>query len=179
MSGRVGVVAVALVLVPNLALAQSSDSSAPGPEHEVLGARIGTWTVEGEIQINPFGPEGRFSGTTTCEWFEGEFYIVCNGDSEGPGDRRGREMEFFGYNVRTKQYTFYEINNAAQTLPTPDLEVEGNKWRYSGTMDADGREYALRSTTVVSGSQISTLAEMSVDGGPWQTVTVATSTKTE
>ena len=34
---------------------------------------LGTWKGEGEAKGGPFGPAGKLSSTTTCEWFAGGF----------------------------------------------------------------------------------------------------------
>ena len=39
-----------------------------GPEVAKLAYYVGTWRGEGEAKAGPFGPGGKLSSTTTCEW---------------------------------------------------------------------------------------------------------------
>ena len=60
----------------------------PGPEVQKLTYYLGTSKGEGETKGGPFGPAGKLSSTTTCEWFAGGFHLVCRGEEKGPTGTR-------------------------------------------------------------------------------------------
>src|SRR5215831_731178 len=60
----------------------------PGREVQKLAYYLGTWRGEGETKAGPFGPAGKLSSTTTCEWFAGGFHLVCRGEESGPTGKR-------------------------------------------------------------------------------------------
>lgn len=76
---------VAHVAFGHAATAQQPE---PGPEVRKLGYYVGTWRGEGESKGGPFGPPGKLSSTTTCEWFTGGFQLVCRGEESGPTGTR-------------------------------------------------------------------------------------------
>ena len=49
---------------------------------------LGSWRGEGETKGGPFGPAGKLSSTSTCEWFAGGFRLVCRGEETGPTGKR-------------------------------------------------------------------------------------------
>src|SRR5215471_12641704 len=75
-------VSVALVLLfVGVGLAQAPAAPQPGPEHQKLAYFAGTWTSEGDMKPSALGPGGKYSSRQTCEWFDGNFALVCH--SEG------------------------------------------------------------------------------------------------
>lgn len=68
--------------------AATAQQPKPGPEVQRLGYYLGSWRGEGETKGGPFGPAGKLSSTTTCEWFAGGFQLVCRGEERGPTGKR-------------------------------------------------------------------------------------------
>jgi|SRR6266850_4787221 len=77
-------VSIALVLIfVGVALAQApSGPPKPGPEHQKLAYFAGKWSSEGDVKPGPFGPGGKVTFTETCEWFDGNFALVCHSDGK-------------------------------------------------------------------------------------------------
>src|SRR5215510_10135576 len=96
-----------------LLVAQSPFASAqqpkPGPEVQKLGYYIGSWKGEGEAKAGPFGPAGKLSSSTTCEWFAGGFHLVCRGEEHGPTGTR-KFLNIRAYDEQTQAYTEYGIS---------------------------------------------------------------------
>src|SRR5262249_12602966 len=55
----------------------------PTPEHARLGYFVGKWQTEGEMKPGPFGPGGKLTSQDDCQWFEGKFAGICNGQGKG------------------------------------------------------------------------------------------------
>src|SRR6266550_7195426 len=85
-----------IVCICSLALSIRSFAQAPTaspiattpPEVQRLAYYLGTWRGEGETKAGPFGPAGKLSSTTTCDWFAGGFISCVEARREGP---RGSE----------------------------------------------------------------------------------------
>jgi hypothetical protein len=60
----------------------------PAPEIQKLGCYVGSWEGHGETKAGPFGPAGKLSSEQTCEWFKGDFQVVCRGEEHGPTGTR-------------------------------------------------------------------------------------------
>jgi hypothetical protein len=60
----------------------------PAPEIQKLGCYVGSGEGHGETKAGPFGPAGKLSSEQTCEWFKGDFQVVCRGEEHGPTGTR-------------------------------------------------------------------------------------------
>ena len=70
-----------LLVVIGLAMAQApAGSPKPGPEHQKMAYFAGKWSAEGEMKPSTFGPGGKFTYTQNCNWFNGNFALVCHSD---------------------------------------------------------------------------------------------------
>ena len=66
------------------AAAQAAPPQKPGPEHQRLGYFVGRWKAEGQVKPSPMGPGGKVTATDDCEWFEGQFTVICRSEGQGP-----------------------------------------------------------------------------------------------
>jgi hypothetical protein len=57
------------------------------------------------------GPGGKFSGTDTCEWFQGGFHLVCRGEGNSPMGAM-KNMGILGYDSERQRYTYYGVDNS-------------------------------------------------------------------
>lgn len=137
--------AVAVIFVAGFQLlaAQAPDTK-PGPEHKRLGYFVGKWDAEGEVKPGPMGPGGKMKSTDTCEWFEGEFSVICRYEGTGPmGPTKG--IGILGYNTEEKVYTYYGIDNSSMTMASvPKGKVQGNTWTYTDQGTMGGKKYKSR-----------------------------------
>ena len=141
----------------------------PGPEIQKLGYYVGTWKGEGAAKEGPFGPGGKLSSTTSCEWFDGGFHLVCRGEEQGPTGQR-KFLNIRAYD-EAKGYTEYSISNLGEIEYNTGGSMAGNKRSFAFDTDLGGKPTKLRYTEEqVSPTLFTYLAEASVDGGPWNVI---------
>jgi hypothetical protein len=151
----------------------------PGPEVQRLGYYLGTWRGEGETKGGPFGPAGRLSSTTTCEWFAGGFQLVCRGEETGPTGKR-IFLNIRAYDETAKAYTEYGISSFGESEYDTGGSIVGNKRTFVLDIDFDGKPAKLSYTEVqVSPMSFTYQAEASIDGGPWTAIAEGKVTKVE
>jgi Protein of unknown function (DUF1579) len=142
----------------------------PGPETQKLAYYLGSWRGEGEAQAGPFGPGGKLSSTTTCEWFDGGFHLVCRGEEQGPTGKR-TFLNIRTYDEKTQAYTEYGISNLGETEYDTGGTIVGNKKTFAFEMNIDGKPTKLRYVEVqVSPTFYTYEATASTDGGPWTVI---------
>ena len=159
------VVVVLSLAVPCLAFGQAQPPK-PGPEVQKLADFVGTWKSDGELKAGPWGPAGKISGTSTCEWFAGGFHVVCRVESTGPMGKM-TELEIVGYDAESKVYTYYGINSLGGS-DSATGSLAGNTWTWVWDGKADGKPARYRITEMhVSPTSYTVKFEYSVTGGPW------------
>jgi uncharacterized protein DUF1579 len=157
--------------------AATAQQPKPGPEVQKLGYYLGTWRGEGETKGGPFGPAGKLSSTTTCEWFAGGFQLVCRGEQGGPTGKR-TFLNIRSYDETAKSYTEYGISNFGESEYTTGGSIVGNKKTFVMNSEMEGKPVKMRYTEVqVSPTLFTYQAEASVDGGPWTMIAEGKVTK--
>jgi hypothetical protein len=158
-----------LLIVAHAASGQISPGQQPkpGPEVQKLGYYLGSWRGEGETRGGPFGPAGKLSSTTTCEWFAGGFQLVCRGEESGPTGTRAF-LNIRAYDETAQAYTEYGISSFGESEYDTNGSIVGNKRTFVLNSEVEGKPARLRYTEVqVSPTFYTYQAEVSVDGGPW------------
>jgi hypothetical protein len=167
---------VAHAASPHAATAQQPK---PGSEVQRLGYYVGSWRGEGETKGGPFGPAGKLSSTTTCEWFTGGFQLVCRGEETGPTGKR-TFLNIRSYDETAKAYTEYGISSFGESEYDTGGSIAGNKKTFLLTSEIEGKPAKLRYTEVqVSPTFFTYQAEVSVDGGPWTVIAEGKVTKVQ
>ncbi|HEX6104869.1 MAG TPA: DUF1579 family protein [Gemmatimonadales bacterium] len=168
--------AAASVAGTQFAAAQAAPT--PGPEHARLGFFVGKWKAEGEIKPGPMGPGGKFTGSDTCEWFEGRFTVVCRSEGTGPTGP-SKSMGILGYNSEEKVYTYYGVDNTAMTMSSvPRGTVQGDTWTYTDEGTMGGAKYKSRVTIKeLSPTSYTFRMEMQGPDGKWMPMMESTNTK--
>ncbi len=168
-----------LLIMVNIASGQTTTDQQPkpGPEVQKLGYYLGTWKGEGETKGGPFGPAGKLSSTTTCEWFAGGFHLVCRGEEKGPtGTRTFLNIKTF--DEKAKAYTEYGISSLGESEYQTGGTIVGNKRSFVFDTDLGGKSTKLRYSEVqVSPTLFTYQAEASIDGGPWTVIAEGKVTK--
>lgn len=167
-------IAIALTL-PALAAAQAPEVRKPGPEHKSLDYFVGTWSTEGKQHASPFGAAGNSTGTSTCEWFEGGFHVVCKGTYTGPTGK-GSDLGFIGYSAERKVYTYNAINSMG-FAPDATGTKQGNTWTWTFSPTIKGKKLEGRFTIVETSPTEYTYKEELQQGGKWTTTGEGKSTK--
>ena len=174
-----------IVCVCSFALSISSFAQAPTaspiattpPEVQKLAYYLGTWKGEGEAKSGPFGPAGKLSSTTTCDWFSGGFHLVCRGEESGPTGKR-TFLNIKTYDEKAKAYTEYGISSLGDSEYQTGGSIVGNKRTFVFNIDVEGKPTKLRYTEVqVSPTLFTYQAEASIDGGPWKVIAEGKVTK--
>src|SRR5262245_7935653 len=175
---RIGVGSV-LLIVAQVASSGAAMAQEPTPSPEVqrLGYYLGTWRGDGESKGGPFGPAGKLSSTTTCEWFAGGFQLVCRGEETGPTGKR-TFLNIRAYDESAKAYTEYGISNFGESEYDTGGSIIGNKKTFVVNNEVDGKTVKVRYTEMqVSPTFFTYQAEASVDGGPWTIIAEGKVTK--
>jgi hypothetical protein len=164
--------------VPCLAFgqAQAAPPPKPGPEVQKLGYYLGTWNIEADVKAGPFGPAGKISSTSTCEWFAGGFQLVCRAEGTGPTGK-STELEIFAYDAGAKAYTYYGITSSGGS-DSAKGSFTGNTltWLWNGK--AEGKPAKFRYTEVeVSPTSHTIKVDYSVADGPWKVIEEGKATK--
>lgn len=170
----IATIAIAL-FVPALAAAQVPEMPKPGPEQQVLEYFVGTWSTESESQASPLGPGGKSTGTTTCEWFEGRFYVVCKGTGTGPMGKVSN-LGIFGYSAEQKVYTYRAINSLG-IAPEGTGTKQGTTWTWTFSPTIKGQKIQGRFTLVETSPTSYTFKEELEQSGKWTTTAEGKSTK--
>lgn len=150
----------------SLLLAEGMEPPKPGPEHARLERWVGVWKGSGEMKENPFGPAGKMTWTETCEWFPGNFHVICHSESKGDtGDSKG--LSLIGYDAESKRYTWYGLDSSGWSDMAKG-NVEAKTWTFSSETQLGGKP--MKSRMVIE--EVSPTAnrfkwEMSEDGKNW------------
>jgi hypothetical protein len=177
-----------IVCICSLALSISSFAQAPTaspiattpPEVQRLAYYLGAWKGEGETKAGPFGPAGKLSSTTTCDWFTGGFHMVCRGEERGPTGKR-TFLNILAYDEKAKAYTEYGISSLGESEYSTGGSIAGNKRTFVKDLDSDvkGMVTKLRYIEVQVSPEFYTYrAEASKDGAPWTVIAEGKVTKT-
>ena len=151
----------------------------PGPEISKLAYYLGSWRGEGEAKAGPFGPGGKLSSKTTCEWFDGGFHLVCRGEEQGPTGKR-TFLNIRTYDEKTQAYTEYGISSLGETEYNTGGTLVGNTKTFAFEMNIEGKPTQLRYVEVqVSPALYTYEAAASTDGGPWTVIAEGKVTKVD
>jgi Protein of unknown function (DUF1579) len=174
-----------IVCICSLALSISSFAQAPTaspiattpPEVQRLAYYLGTWRGEGETKSGPFGSAGKLSSTMTCDWFAGDFHLVCRGEERGPTGKR-TFLNILAYDEKAKAYTEYGIGSLGEREYSTGGSIVGNKRTFVLDSDVEGKPTKLRYIEVqVSPTFYTYQAEASIDRGPWTVIAEGKVTK--
>ena len=168
------IVALTLLAAPALLGAQAQTPQ-PGPEVKQLQVFAGRWTSTGEMKPGPMGPGGPVTGSSTCEWFSGGFWLVCRSEGRGPTGMM-HSMAILGYNPEIKRYTYYGIDNSGMPggISYTNGPV-GDSWAWEGESMMGGQTIKGRYTTKrVSADEYTWTYEAQMGTGPWMTMGTGT-----
>lgn len=169
----------AAALFAAAALGQASGAPGPSAEHKRLGYFVGAWSVSGEMKPGVMGPGGKFSGTETCEWFQGGFAVVCRSEGEGPmGPTQG--LSIMSYSPEERVYTYYGTDNSGTAMTSvPRGTVQEKTWSFTDETVMGGAKVKSRVTIdAVSPSKYRFTMDIEGPEGKWIRLFESTATKT-
>jgi hypothetical protein len=176
MMKRIAGSGIAVVVLGSLALAQPPGPPKPGAEQKALGYFVGKWKTEADMKASPFGPAGKMTSTDNCEWFTGNFQVVCKSDGKGPTGAM-TSMGILSYDSNAKAYKYYGFDS----MGMGDLATgtkSGGTWTFTSTIDMQGKKIHSRFTITEGGPTAYTFKwESSADGKTWASVLEGKSTK--
>ena len=176
--------AVVVAVTAASALAQTNEQTkgkkaeAPKPtaEHKKLERFVGTWKGTGTMKESPFGPGGPLNYAETCEWFDGNFQVVCRSTGTSPmGPTKG--ISILSYDTARKKYTFYGADSTGWSGMARGT-LENGKWAFES-------EEAMADKTIkgryvmkeVSPTEHTFQYEMQKEDGSWNKIMEGKSTK--
>ena len=175
---RFAVTLAAVSLCAAVVIAQKPEMPKPGPEHQRLGAFVGTWTFEGEMKPGPMGPGGKLTGTDRIEWTPGGFFLQRSYQGKSPmGEMQG--IEILAYDAAKKAYTYNAFDSMGM-MGSGTMTVKGNTWTTTGTSTVGATTMRDRCTLEfgAGGSTLAIKCEMSTDGNTWLPTFEGKATKT-
>ena len=139
-------VSIALVLMfVGVALAQApSGPPKPGPEHQKLAYFAGKWSSQGDMKPGPFGPGGKVTFTETCDWFDGNFALVCHSDGKMQ-DLSHKGLSVMGWDPAEKTYTYFATNSMGEIVFSRGT-VQGDTWTWNNESKMNGKPVRARFT---------------------------------
>jgi hypothetical protein len=148
----------------------------PAPEIKKLEAFAGTWTLDGDLKPGPMGPGGKITENETCEWMQGNFYLVCHTDFKGDMGG-GTGISIMGYSTDDKAYTYREFNSWGEFTDSKG-KLDGDTWSWTNDQKMGSTVMKARFTMkVASPTAYNFMFELSPDGTKWQTVMDGKATK--
>ena len=173
---RGGMLAAAVLMIGSTVYAQGPPK--PTAEHQKLAYFVGEWKGEGELKANPFMPAGKYTTDDDCEWFQGNFAVVCKSEGKGPSGEM-KSVFIMGYNAEEKAYTYYGVDSNGMVPATVALgKVTGDTWTFHEESKFGGQLVKSRYTvTQVSPKSFSFLWEVQGPDGKWMALMDGKNTK--
>jgi hypothetical protein len=173
-------VSMLMLLAGTAAAEQAAGPPQPSAEQKKLGYFVGNWKSEGVVKENPFMPAGKMISTDRCEWFAGNFAVVCHTEGSGPmGPMKG--LGVMGYSAEEKVYTYFGLDNSGMSMTTiPRGTVTGADWVYNDESTMGGKKVKSRyALTEVSPTEYTFRWQMADEKGAWITLMEGTSRKSK
>jgi hypothetical protein len=152
MLGRATALVLGIVcFVPLRAAAQAPPES---DALKKLSFYVGSWSEAGQIREDPTKPFAAISGGETCKWAKGDFVVLCEERTSGPGG--GWEgVYILGYDPASKKYHVHGIEKPGSSMHAVG-RLEGDHWVWLTDPGPDGSQ--LRYTFVPGGAGTRSLA---------------------
>ena len=163
-----------------IATAQAPQAPKPTPEQARLGYFVGKWTAKGEIKPGPMGPGGKMTTTDNCEWFEGQYSVICRSEGTTPMGPT-KSMGILGYSTEEKVYTYYGVDNSNMTMASvPRGTVRGDTWTYTDEGMMGGKKVKTRVTIKeLSPTEYTFRMEAQGPDGKWASMMESKNTKVQ
>jgi hypothetical protein len=116
----------------------------PGPEQQKLAYFVGKWVSEADMKPSPYGPGGKVNFTETCEWFAGNFSLICHSEATMFGATI-KGLSVMGYDMGDKTYVYFETNSMGENTFSRG-NVDGDTWTWTGEMKMNGQPMHSRFT---------------------------------
>ena len=149
---------------------QTPEQLKHGAEHEKLAYFLGKWVYEEEVKPTAHSRSGKYSYTESCEWFSGEFAIVCRSYKQSGSPR---DLSIMGYDYGEKTYTYFQTSSNGETGFQRGT-IDGDVW----TWIVDSTIKRGRFTEKIVNSDVATYTYETAHGSePWILVTEGKQTR--
>jgi hypothetical protein len=160
----------ASILIPAIGAQTPERLPQHGAEHEKLAYFLGKWVYEEDVKPTAFSLSGKYTYTESCEWFAGEFAIVChvyNHDGAPMG------LSIMGYDLREKTYTYFSTRSNGESAFQRGT-IDGDVWTWTD----DSKTIHGRFTEKTVNPDTATYTyEMARGSEPWTQVTEGKQTR--
>ncbi|MGA8891473.1 MAG: DUF1579 family protein [Anaeromyxobacteraceae bacterium] len=177
MTRRLLTAAIAASTLLAAAAAHAEDKAPrPGPDHARLGFFVGKWKTTGVINDSPFMPGGKFTETSDCQWFSGNFSVVCRTKGKGPAGPM-EAMAIMGWSGEEKVYVFYGVESNPMAWATvPRGTYADGTWTFEDESRMGGQmvksRYVIKQ---VDGKGYTSTWSILGQDGQWKVLMEATS----
>jgi hypothetical protein len=172
---RLAMIIAAMIVFATSVMAQM-EMPKPGPEHKKMEIFVGSWTLDGETKPSPMGPGGKVIEKESCEWMEGDYFIVCHSEYKSPMGN-GVGLSVMGYSNAEKAYTYREFNSLGDFEDSRG-HLEGETWTWTSDEKMGGMTMKGRFTMkMTSATSYDFSYEMSEDGTKWTNLMEGKATK--
>jgi hypothetical protein len=90
------------------------------------------------------GPGGKMTTTDDCQWFEGQYSVICRSEGSTPMGPT-KSIGILGYSTEDKVYTYYGVDNSGMSMATvPKGTVKGDTWTYTDESMMGGKKVKSR-----------------------------------
>ena len=109
------------------------------------------------------------TSTETCEWFTGEFAVVCRSDAKTPMGVE-KALSIMSYDPGEGHYVYFETNTSGENVVATGT-VAGRTWTWTGQSRMGGKVWRSRFIlTEVPPDGTTYKFEMAEGDGPWAEV---------
>jgi len=160
-------IVVLLLATPCLASgqAQPPQPAKPGPEVQKLAPWVGSWSCDGENE------GGKYTFQEKCEWFTGEFFLLCRWQATTANGDTREVASVEGYSQTEKAYTYYRYDSVGGSSQAKG-SMEGDAFVFLfPESKREGKVARTRMTArFLTPSAWTFNNERSVEGGPWTSI---------
>ena len=148
----------ASILIPTIH-SQTPERPKHGAEHEKLAYFLGKWVYEEDVKPTAFSHSGKYAYTESCEWFAGEFAIVCHSYYQSGTPRA---VTIMGFDLREKTYTYFQTH------------IDGDTWTWTDDSKITRGRFIEKT---VNSDMATYTYEMARGSEPWTQVTEGKQTR--
>jgi hypothetical protein len=157
-------------LIPAIRVQTPERPPKHGAEHEKLAYFLGKWVYEEDVKPTAYSRSGKYMYTESCEWFAGEFAIVCQSYNQNGAPRA---LSIMGYDLGEKTYTYFQTHSDGESGFSRGT-IDGDIWTWTD----DSKITHGRFTEKTVNSDMATYTyEMARGSEPWTQVTEGKQTR--
>jgi hypothetical protein len=131
-----------------------------------LGAFLGKWQTEGT-----FASGAKVHSELECRWSPQHGFLICE-QQVTMGASVTRQLTVYSYNATNAEYGYASFQGDAPTPSVGVMQINGNEWIYSSTVENNGKKTLVRTTNEFTDPKTEVFKVMlSEDGGvSWKPV---------